>query len=305
MHCYLIKDTLKECDINEIWQKKHPYAAVLSEEEWKKERERFDVGIDIEPCFGDVFVSEANVNYDSITGTFCIPDRSQLDRDEKFAFVLDEKGIVFIDNLGVAQRLIEAIRIGKRWGLPSLERFLYDFLEQIIAGDVRRLENSEKEMRLIEAEVIKNERMSASERVMQLRNGVQTLREHYEQLEDIAQIFEDNENGFFKEENLRYFRMFLNHMDRLREKTAGLQSYTASIRDLYNTHLDIKQNRVMTVLTVITTVFFPLTLITGWYGMNFANMPELTYEYGYPIVIAVSLAVIVSSIFFFKRKKWF
>ncbi|MBQ7501626.1 magnesium transporter CorA [bacterium] len=305
MHCYLIKDTLQECSIDDILQKNGPYAAVLSEEEWKREREHFDVGIDIEPCLIDILVSEANVNYDSITGTFCLPDRTQPDRDDKFAFVLDEKGVVFIDNSSTALRLVQAIQIGKRWGLPSLERFLYDFLDQLISGDIRRLENSERELRRMEAEIIKSGQMIESERIIELRNNIQTLREHYEQLEDIAQVFDDNENEFFKEENLRYFRMFLNRLSRLLEKSAGLQVYTASVRDLYNTQLDIRQNRIMSVLTVITTVFFPLTLITGWYGMNFANMPELTYEYGYPIVIAVSLGIILLSIIFFKNKKWF
>ena len=60
----------------------------------------------------------------------------------------------------------------------------------------------------------------------------------------------------------------------------------------------------MQFLTVVTTVFLPLTLITGWYGMNFQNMPELSSPWGYPIVFMVSLAILLIEIFFFRRKKW-
>ena len=76
------------------------------------------------------------------------------------------------------------------------------------------------------------------------------------------------------------------------------------LRDQYKAHLDIKQNRIMTVLTVVTTIFMPLTLIVGWYGMNFRYMPELEWKWGYPVIIAVSLIIAVSSLLFFKKKKW-
>jgi magnesium transporter len=60
----------------------------------------------------------------------------------------------------------------------------------------------------------------------------------------------------------------------------------------------------MTLLTVVTTIFMPLTLIVGWYGMNFRYMPELESPYGYPVVILVSLAIVISCLIFFKKKKW-
>ena len=76
------------------------------------------------------------------------------------------------------------------------------------------------------------------------------------------------------------------------------------LRDLYQAHIDIKQNRIMTVLTVVTTIFMPLTLIVGWYGMNFKYMPELEWQWGYPVVILVCVVIAVGSLLFFKKKKW-
>ena len=60
----------------------------------------------------------------------------------------------------------------------------------------------------------------------------------------------------------------------------------------------------MTVLTVVTTIFMPLTLIVGWYGMNFRYMPELESAWGYPVVILVSALILIGSLLYFKKKKW-
>ncbi len=76
------------------------------------------------------------------------------------------------------------------------------------------------------------------------------------------------------------------------------------LRDLIQSQLDVRQNRIMTMLTVVTSIFLPLTLIAGWYGMNFRYMPELEWRYSYPTVIAVSLAIVIVCLFWFKRKKW-
>ena len=84
----------------------------------------------------------------------------------------------------------------------------------------------------------------------------------------------------------------------------ALKDYTVQVKDLYHTQLDVKQNRIMTLLTVVTTIFMPLTLITGWYGMNFKYMPELEMRYSYLVVIAVCLVIAIGSLIFFKKKKW-
>jgi magnesium transporter len=133
---------------------------------------------------------------------------------------------------------------------------------------------------------------------------VRELITHYEQLIDFGQELEENENNFFKESNERYFRLFINKASRLQDKATSLRDYTVQIRDLQKTQLDVRQNRIMTILTVVTTIFMPLTLIVGWYGMNFRYMPELNWKLGYPIVIAVSLVIAVGGLIYFKKKRW-
>ena len=84
-----------------------------------------------------------------------------------------------------------------------------------------------------------------------------------------------------------------------------LQENVIQLRELYQARLDTAQNSVMMVLTIVTTIFLPLTLLTGWYGMNFKNMPELGWRYGYPLVILIALLIIVLEIIYFKKKKFF
>ena len=303
---YLIDQTLTEVNREKIKDSDKQYVAVLSFEEWKKDRESFELGIDIEPELSEIYTTKAEVNYDSLTGSFSIPHRDDLSaEDSKFAFVLDEKGIVFIDDSGKAAELIESIKKVKKWKFPSLERFIYDFLDQIVIDDLRLMEKYERELDTMEHTIIEGDDDDfPTVRLNDIRSDIRDLRIHYEQLMDLGQELEENENNFFKTENLRYFRLFLNRMARLHDTSTSLREYTMQLRDQYKAHLDIKQNRIMTVLTVVTTIFMPLTLIVGWYGMNFKYMPELESRWGYPIIIAVSLLVAAGSLLFFKKKKW-
>ena len=302
---YLIKNIIEPCYVEDLHGSAHPYIAVLSPEEWQSERDSFNMGIDLEPDVKNIHNTKAEVNYDSLTGTFQIPDRDDLtERDFKFAFALDEKGVVFIDETGAAGEMVESIRRTKRSRKPSLERFLYDFLEQIVSRDLPLMERYEKELDAHEDRILEEEEHVDLIRVNEIRGDVRELRVHYEQLIDMVQELEENENGFFNEDNLRYFHLFMNRMARLHDTAASLAEHSMQVRDLYHAQLSAKQNRTMTLLTVVTTVFMPLTLIACWYGMNFRNMPELDSDWGYPAVIVVSIAIVALSLLFFKKKKW-
>ena len=302
---YLIEETLKEIKKEELKNTDKQYVAVLSPDEWKQDLDSFEMGMDIDPDMSEIFTTKAEVNYDSLTGSFSIPNRNDLSEDDsRFACALDEKGIVFIDDSGKAEELINNIRRVKKWKFPSLERFIYDFLDQIVKDDLRLMEKYERELDSMEKTIMEENDFFPSVRLNDIRSDIRDLRIHYEQLIDLGQELEENENNFFKQENLRYFRLFLNRMARLHDSSTSLRDYTMQLRDQYKAHLDIRQNRIMTILTVVTTIFMPLTLIVGWYGMNFRYMPELEWRWGYPVIIAVSLLIAVGCLLFFKKKKW-
>lgn len=302
---FLIEDSLRAVSREDLKGAKKPFVAVLNSEEWQKTKDGFDMEIDIDLGLEDIFLTKAEVNYDSLTGTFAIPDRKNPSGDDlKFAFVMDERGVVFIDDTGTAEKIINGVRHTKKWKMPSLERFLYDFLDQIVKDDLRLMENYETELDSMEQAIIDGDEHLPSGRLNDIRNDIRYLRIHYDQLMDLAAELQENENGFFEVENLRYFRLFIDRAARLHDTASSLRDYTMQLRDLYKAQLDIKQNRIMTVLTVVTTIFMPLTLIAGWYGMNFRVMPELNWEWSYPVVIGVSIAIVIGSLLFFKKKKW-
>ena len=299
---YLIRETLEPCGPEAIRAGDGQYVAVLTPEEWRRSRDFFAMGIDMDTeTMGE---TKAVVNYDSLTGSLAIPSRMPGDDAKSaFSFALDEKGVVFIDDGDRALALAEAVRRTKKWRLPSLERFLYDFLEQIIAGDLATLESMEQKLIAMEEQILRDEEPDLTE-MSDIRGMLLDLRLHYEQLGDFGQELEENENGFFKTENLRYFRLFSERVQRLQDTVSSLREYTGQLRDLMASRADRRQNRIMTLLTVITSIFMPLTLITGWYGMNFRYMPELESPAGYPIVIGVCAAIVIGCLIYFKKKKW-
>ena len=203
-----------------------------------------------------------------------------------------------------AEEMMRRLSHTKKWRLPGLERFLYDLLELTISDDLTLLESFEHRLNRIEEAILRDEVKIYPKEMNGIRGDLLDLRVHYEQLIDLGQELEENENGFFKDENLRYFHMFTERVTRLRDIVNGQREYVMQLRDLMQSQLDVRQNRIMTVLTVVTSIFLPLTLIAGWYGMNFRYMPELEWRYSYPVVIAVSIAIVVVCLVWFKRKKW-
>ena len=154
-----------------------------------------------------------------------------------------------------------------------------------MSGDNKALEDTEFEINRMEEYVLQDK--AGSDFNMELlhkKKELSVLRNYYEQLIDIGEALEENENEIFEREDLRYFKIFTDKAVRLRENVDLL--------------------RDMKLFTVLTAVFLPLTVIVGWYGMNFRNMPELTWKYGYISVIVLSALVVGVLVAVFKRKKW-
>ena len=302
---YLIKEALTPSTIEEIKPAPEQAAAILRAEEWNSLSARLNIETDMEMDMADPKETKAVVNTDSLTGTVCRPALTlNKSFQGKFAFALNEKGIVLVDDSGYVERIVDKISRTKKWKLPGLERFLYDLLETVISDDLAMLEDMEKRLNRIEDGIMKGEVTGYPLEMNDIRGDLLDLRVHYEQLIDLGQELQENENGFFREENLRYFNMFTERVIRLQEMVYGERDYVTQLRDLQQAQLEVRQNTIMTVLTVITTIFLPLTLIAGWYGMNFIHMPELSWVYGYPVIITISVAIVVGCLYWFKKKKW-
>lgn len=153
----------------------------------------------------------------------------------------------------------------------------------------------------MEDETSKGRAEDYQHKIQPIRKQLLTLRSYYDQIADMGRDLEENENRYFSKKQLKYFGTISDRAERLKDRTNHLLEYAQQVRDAYQAVIDAEQNDNMQFLTMISTIFFPLTLITGWYGMNFENMPEL--KNGYPFIILFSILVVVGCIFLFKKKK--
>ena len=303
---YLIKETLEKTTAEECRKHEYPYVALVSDGEFRENAAFFDMGIDMSADYERPDTTKIVVNYDSLTGAFDLFNRDDIFGPAgKVSFALDEKGIAFINDDGTAEKIIRKIAATRKWRNPSLERFIYDFLEEIVADDLRLFERYDKRLDDLEDRILAGGKDQILKEIIDLRGEILEIHTHYEQMMDLSQELQENENNFFAQENLRYFDMYTNRLLRLSNLIAALRERAIQVRDLYDTQLDIRQNKVSTVLAIVATIFMPLTLIVGWYGMNFKYMPELEKTWGYPAVIVLSILIAVGSIIYFKRKKWF
>ena len=237
-----------------------------------------------------------------LAGSFCIPKLLDvLGSRYRILFFINQRHIVIIDDNDFSWRLIMRIRQNRTKQGETREHFIYNFIGQFMSRDVETLGRYEKLIMDMEKKVMDGVLEGFQNEIMPIRKELLTLRGYYDQLMDMGKELEENENGFFAKKRLKYFGIIADRADRLMGRTAHLLEYAKQVQDAYQAQVDAQQNRNMQFLTVISTIFFPLTLITGWYGMNFRNMPEL--ENGYPGVVFLSLVVIAGCIFIFKKKK--
>ncbi len=300
---YLIKDELVPSNEKEALSSEYPRVICLSGGEAKQKKKDFP---SIERLEGeeDIYITRADVSYHYLRGSFSIPDHADLNKDDRaFLFVMDDEGIIFIDDSGYVEEAIGYIRETKKWYDPGMERFLYDLLDYIVKDDLKIMENYEHELEHMEDNADKNTQEDLA-RLNKIRSEIRRFYVHYEELLFLIQEFSENENGFFRQDRLNLFHTCANRIERLLNTASFLRDYVVQIDDMYRELIAFKQNNITTLLTVITTIFAPLTLITGWYGMNFKYMPELNVYYAYPVVFAVSLLIAVLLLWYFRRKKW-
>ncbi|MBE5862987.1 MAG: magnesium transporter [Lachnospiraceae bacterium] len=187
---------------------------------------------------------------------------------------------------------------------PSNERSMYLFFKNLFKGDTKNLEELEDRISDLDDAVIHDGSEEIREKILDARYEVLRLKKYYEQFEEIFDELCDNDNEMISADYINYFDVLNNRCERLLRQVLNLKEYVVQVRESYQAQIDIEQNRLMKVFTLMTSIFLPLTLIAGWYGMNL-QMPEFGWKYGYPVVIFVCLLVCVIWAIVFKKKGWF
>ena len=248
--------------------------------------------------------------YDSYTFTeLRIADIINTEKYDCVALYISKNLIIVVDvvdsDFSTRNKFVSAL---KRYPASNttLEKIIAAFIDALTSGDTKFIEDRSNEIAELEEDVVKdNTDNDFSLDLLSLKKDMLVMHNYYEQLIDITEALEENENNIFDSEDLMYISNAANKIIRLREDVDSLSSTINHIQDAYSASLDLKLNHTMKIFTVLTSIFFPLTLITGWYGMNFHNMPELAWKYGYVFVIVLSIAVVSVLMLIGKKKKWF
>ncbi|NLM06172.1 MAG: magnesium transporter [Tissierellia bacterium] len=174
----------------------------------------------------------------------------------------------------------------------------------ILSQDHDYLDNLEDEIEHLEEKVTQKKPKNYTATIIHIRKRILPMKRYFESIYDLLEEMEENQNNIFTKDQLKLFHSNKNKANRLFNNVLSLRDYLTQVREAYQNQLDISLNDTMSFFTVITSIFLPLTLIAGWYGMNL-RMPEFAREIAYPVVIAVSLAYVVVSLTYCKKKDGF
>lgn len=300
---YRINERLEHLN-DPVWDRTAMIAVTLSREDWEVLKTQLGfpdyAGIDqtvIRSCR-----AEAYARY--IYGSLCVPNPQHLQgHPTKLAFYINESYLVIIENSGLADKVIG--RMVHRYQSQNMtpEFFLYGFFQEFLKDDIELLEKYETQLFLLEEDAWKGNLRDLLPTILKSRRELTILRNYYEQMEDLAREIESNVKGYFVKENLAILGTLSERADRLQSIAQQSIEYCQTLRDSLQALSDHKQNKTIQFLTILTSIFFPLTVITGWYGMNFAHMPEIESRFGYPGVIVVSGTVIAVEFLILKWKK--
>ena len=203
----------------------------------------------------------------------------------------------------IRQMFLDAI--GRFRQNATMEKVIYGVLERLLSSGNRGLVMTERQIIAMEREVVNGKvDPELNTEIFDLRNRLSTLKNYYEQLIDIGESLQENENDLFEEEDLRYFKIFTDKSERLSNNTQLLCDNLIHLREAMDATLNYNLNNTMKLFTMVTIIFQPLTLIVGWYGMNFKFMPELNMRFGYLYVIILSIVVVGAILYWFKKKKF-
>ncbi len=205
--------------------------------------------------------------------------------------------------------IFDPIRERIRKGLGRLRKMgpdylAYALLDAVVDDYFVVLEALGERIETLEDDLIANPNRKTLRDIHDLKSRMLFLRKSIWPLRDAVGRLERAETPLIRESTVIYIRDVYDHMIQVIDNIETFREMLSGILDIYLSSISNRMNEVMKVLTIIGTIFIPLTFIAGVYGMNFKFMPELEWRGGYFVVWGVMLAVGISLVFYFKRKKW-
>ncbi len=282
------------------------YIETLTEEEYVAAYGELDDRLPLLRIEEKIRHCKADVFERSVHGTVCVPARH--DEGEKYVrFYMDEDRLLLIGGKEWTEEAVCRITEENIFDMTTCAQALFAFLDGVIYDEGEYIDELEESLNGWENKMLESggDIPEGFEEYMQrMRRKLIKDYRYYDQLGDMAQALAESPCEIIDKKAGRMYKFLSDRMDRLSQDALNLREYSSQIYDMYQSRINLRQNKIMQFLTVITTIFMPLTLVTGWYGMNFDRMPELHWRYGYAAVLGLSAVLLLIEYIAFRRKKW-
>jgi len=229
---------------------------------------------------------------------------------EQVSMVLGRNYVISIQEKegDLFDKVRERIRKGKgRIRRMGVDFLAYSLLDMIVDNYFVILEKLGEKIEKMEDAVVRDPSPRMLQRIRHLRREMLTLRKSVWPLRELLLSLEResaSKDALVSKETAVYLRDVYDHTIQVIDTTETYRDTVSGMVDIYLSSLSHRLNEVMKVLTIIGTIFIPLTFITGVYGMNFWYMPELESPLGYPAALALMLAIALGMLLYFRKKKW-
>ena len=181
---------------------------------------------------------------------------------------------------------------------------LYSIMDSIIDQYFITLEKIGEVIDTMELKISESPDPSLVKKIHSLKNTMTIFKKAVWPLREAINYLIRTENETISPNNSVYYRDLSDHLYQVLDTVENYRDLLSSLLDLYLTMIGNKTNEIMKVLTIIATIFIPLTFIAGVYGMNFNFMPELSSPWGYPIIWIIMILITIGLLVYFRRKKW-
>jgi len=180
----------------------------------------------------------------------------------------------------------------------------YSLIDAIVDNYFVILEEIGFKLDILEEELVTNPTRDTLRLIHQLKREMLLIRKSIWPSREVISTLQRGELSFFDEVAILHLRDVYDHAIQVIDTIETLRDMLSEMLDIYLSSISNRINDVMKVLTIITTLFIPLTFIAGVYGMNFKYMPELNWRYSYPVVLFTMLLLGILMLVFFRKKKW-
>jgi magnesium transporter len=182
---------------------------------------------------------------------------------------------------------------------------IYSLIDMIIDNYFIILEKLGERIDDLEAHLVTSPKTETLRSIQKLKKEMIFLRRSVWPLREVINSMERGESSLIQSSTYVYLRDIYDHTIQAIDTIETYRDMLSGMLDIYLSSVSYRLNEIMKVLTIVSTIFIPLTFIVGLYGMNFEFMPELKSHWGYPSVILLMVVISLSMLYYFKRKKWF